>query len=219
MKEELLRRIRKLLALASNNPSKEEAASAALKAQKLMAEHGIDDIRSLSCDESDIGISWTPAKRKPWRGQLAYIIARNFRCRSAIYQGGVVFFGFQTDREIAEAVFKTLYEMGNILGNRAVGYYRVDHPRRKTTGVFDTYITGFCDGIESQLNIQSKALMLVVPEEATKYAAHLIKPGKAARAKGMSSAAKFCGSDHEVYMKGRADGRLAVSRPIEGGAR
>ena len=39
--ERIIKRIEKLLSLAGNNPSQEEAQSAMLMAQKLMAEHNL----------------------------------------------------------------------------------------------------------------------------------------------------------------------------------
>lgn len=219
MNDALLTRIRKLLALASNNPSEEEAASAALKAQKLMAEYGLDEAAIGSGEHVGPGTTTASVTKKPWRGRLAAIIARNFRCEAAIAPGGIVFFGYPSDREIAKSVFATLYKMGNELGRKAVGYYHVDYPRRTTSGVFETYIAGFCDGISHQLGIQAKALMVVVPEEVTKYAANLVSPGRASKAKRMSKAAKTSGAERLVYLKGVGDGCLAVStRLIEGGS-
>ncbi len=206
------------MALATNNPSEEEALAAAAKAQSLMAREGLrpEDIPFAEEREEP---SYTAVKTtaKNWRYTLASIVARNFRCQAAKTPDGIAFFGYETDMRIAETVFLTLYKIGNLLGNKAVRHYKAEYPRRKTTGVFETYIAGFCDGIENQLGIQRKALMLMVPEEVTKFTASKVTVRKSTRKRPkMSSSARSLGHEWDVYAAGKTDGRLAVSRPIEG---
>ena len=58
-RDSIISKIRKLIELSNNNPSKEEAISAALKAQKLMADYGIE-ASELHEDEIELVITEIP---------------------------------------------------------------------------------------------------------------------------------------------------------------
>lgn len=210
---DIVRKIRKLMALAGNNPSKDEAIAAAAKAQKLMAENGIDHIDEDDFDTIDfIEVKTT---RKEWRKTLAHIIAVNFRCQSAFSESGVVFFGYPQDRQICEEVFNSLYQIGNSLGNLEVRLYKAHYPRRKTTGIFEIFINGFLSGLNSQLARQAKALMLVVPEEVTKFAAVRVHTAKARPDNLRKRISKAVKDDYDsIFRRGYSEGRAAVARPI-----
>ena len=210
---DIVRKIRKLMALAGNNPSKDEAIAAAAKAQKLMAENGIDHLDDDDFDSIDM-VEITTTK-KEWRKKLAHIIAVNFRCQSAFSQSGVVFFGYPQDRQICGEVFESLYQIGNSLGNLEVRLYKAHHPRRKTTGIFEIFINGFLSGLNSQLARQAKALMLVVPEEVTKFAAVRVHTAKARPDNLRRRISKAVKDDYDsIFRRGYSEGQAAVARPI-----
>ena len=203
---DIVRKIRKLMALAGNNPSKDEAIAAAAKAQKLMVENGIDHIDDDDFDSIDM-VEITTTK-KEWRKKLAHIIAVNFRCQSAFSQSG-------QDRQICGEVFESLYQIGNSLGNLEVRLYKAHHPRRKTTGIFEIFINGFLSGLNSQLARQAKALMLVVPEEVTKFAAVRVHTAKARPDSLRRRISKAVKDDYDsIFRRGYSEGQAAVARPI-----
>ena len=101
---------------------------------------------------------------KKWKYTLAGIIARNFRCRHFYYgKSTVVFYGHKTDAEVASAAFKSLFNLGNKLAQRE--YLKVKKESGLTDGVFNSYVIGFCSGINSALSVQCTALVLTVPED------------------------------------------------------
>lgn len=214
--EKIIQTIRKILELSKNNPSEEEAKSAALKAQEMLAKYHIDmkeveniDIDTVeSIEEVRVNI---PAKK--WKYKLAHIVADNFRCRHFyIGKSILVFYGHKTDADIASETFKYLFNVGNRLAGREVD--KVFGETGTSANVYNSFVAGFCAGIEEGLSQQCKALMIITPED--------VKTSFAEKAKTMKdmncSAMRIGGDTHcrEAYENGKTEGRHAVrSRQIE----
>lgn len=84
-RDTIISRIRKLLALGGDENA-EEATSAVLMAQRLIAKYGIgdDELHNGMMDTSAriTGIDTEPlVTAKGWRWHLAHLIADNFRCK------------------------------------------------------------------------------------------------------------------------------------------
>lgn len=214
--EKIIQTIRKILELSKNNPSEEEAKSAALKAQELLAKYHIDmkEVESIdidaveSIDEVRVDL---PAKK--WKYKLARIVADNFRCRH-FYIGKkvLVFYGHKTDAEIAAETFKYLFNVGNRLAGREVD--RVFGETGTSANVYNSFVAGFCAGIEEGLSQQCLALMIIVPEDVkTSF------DEKSKDFRNMNCGALRIGcNEHcrEAYESGRTEGRHAIrSRQIE----
>lgn len=208
MNENIIAKIKKLLALASNNPSEEEAKSATLKAQELLAQHHIDmkQVENIDLDKvEEITASSVEVPAKKWKYQLAIIVAKNFRC--AVHSHGssfIVFFGHKTDTEVASETYKYLFRLGDKLANREVKFAKA--ARKPHKGLYNSYVLGFCKGLEEALAEQCTALMLVVPEDV-----------KDAHRRAMM----FCNTRHvnyrvnensEAYEKGRVEGHRAMEQ-------
>lgn len=165
--EKILEKIKKLFELAGNNPSAEEAKSAALKAQELMAEYDISmaDVDGIDISKTEpIGEVEIDVPAKKWKYTLAQIIAPNFKTKH--YWHGkeqVRFFGHQTDAIIAAETFQYLFDVGNSLANKL---YREAKARGEITeNIYNSCVMGFCEGIRQALGEQSVALMVVTPED------------------------------------------------------
>ena len=77
--EKIIAKIKKVLELSRNNPSEEEAKSAALKAQKLMAEYHISmsEVDEVEDIDSIVEKSVSIGTGSKWKYTLAGIIAKN----------------------------------------------------------------------------------------------------------------------------------------------
>ena len=214
--EKIIQTIRKILELSKNNPSEEEAKSAALKAQELLAKYHIDmkEVESIdidaveSIDEVRVDV---PAKK--WKYKLATIVANNFRCKHFyIGKGTLVFYGHKTDADIAAETFKYLFNIGNRLAGREVD--RVFGETGTSANVYNSFVAGFCAGIDEALGEQCKALMIVTPEDVKTSFAEMTKNWKT-----MNGGALRIGiNEHcrDAYESGKTEGRHAVrSRQIE----
>ena len=214
--EKIIQTIRKILELSKNNPSEEEAKSAVLKAQELLAKYHIDmkEVESIdidaveSIDEVRVDV---PAKK--WKYKLANIVAKNFRCKHFyIGKGIVVFYGHKTDADVAAETFKYLFNVGNRLAGREVD--RVFGETGTSANVYNSFVAGFCDGIEEALGEQCQALMIITPEDVKTSFDEMSKNFGTMNCGAMRVGGNaYC---REAREKGRTEGRHAVrSRQIE----
>lgn len=214
--EKIIQTIRKILELSKNNPSEEEAKSAALKAQEMLAKYHIDmkEVESIDIDEvesiEEVRVS---LQTKKWKYRLATIVANNFRCKHYyIGKGTLVFYGHKTDADVAAETFKYLFNVGNKLAGREVD--RVFIETGTSANVYNSFVAGFCKGIEEGLSQQCLALMIVTPEDVKTSFAEMSKNFGT-----MSGGALRIGlNEHcqEAYESGKTEGRHAVrSRQIE----
>lgn len=171
--EKIIEKIKKVLELSKNNPSIEEAKSAAIKAQRLMAEYhismseieAIEDTENIVEERIDVGTG------NKWKYTLSSIIAKNFRCKYFYYgKSSVVFYGYEEDAKIAAMTFKLLFEVGN---KESAKYYQkerqkylnVHNIRFDGRGIKNAFLNGYLIGIKESLEKQCTALMIVVPKK------------------------------------------------------
>lgn len=213
-KKQVIEKIKKILALAENNPNENEAVAAAMKAQALMAKFHIenkeigeevteDNIDSLECVVS--------GKSQKWRIQLASVIAKNFRCKIYLTNGNITFYGYDEDIKICSEVFYSLYKIGVKLSDKKKREVRKECGT--ATGVRNTFCLGFVKGIQSELEKQCTALMIVVPKEVSnKYDEMLSNGNWRTKSSGLRIS-----SDSRIYNEGFMSGKEAMrGKAIEG---
>ena len=208
--DKVLDKVRKLLALAGNNPSEKEAQAAALKAQKLIAQYNL--VLSQDCGEKFIYklVQAVHSNNEGYRKPLAVAIAENFRCKAIMVGNMVNFFGREADAEACVATFNYLYKVSHNIG------LKMEREARKrgenTHGVANSYWSGFIIGIKDALGEQSKALAIIVPEDVkdnfNKEFPNLCKGTGGMRNTGVS---------YNAYNKGREDGRHCMGKRQLGG--
>ena len=215
-REDILKKIDKLLALAGNNPNENEAISAALKAQELMAKHNIElaEVQGAESGQEITKETYTPKKSShyvsKWKYSLSQIIAKNFCCKTySLGRDAIVFYGYEKDAKIAQQVFGFLFETGNKLADK---YYRkCKKAGRETKGILNTYLSGFCAGIKEVLDKQCVALMVIVPKEVEESYQEYSKGFRQISNKLRTS------NDSRAYQDGKREGReTATARTIEG---
>lgn len=212
--EKMIEVVKKLMALSQNNPSQEEALSAALKAQELMAKYNISEAQlGEKLDSTTINSSSFNFKgnindcdNHKWKYNLAHIVANNFRCEVYVTGSHIInFFGYEQDAKVAVEVFGTLYKIGDRLGRRE--RERAKKLYKTVNGVYNSFILGFLKGLEEALEKQCTALMIVTPKEVkeqfTDMTAEWVK--KAARIQVSSYSAS-------AYNNGVVEGRNAVEQ-------
>ncbi|WP_088816374.1 MULTISPECIES: DUF2786 domain-containing protein [Listeria] len=158
---EQLRRIQKLLALASDANEKESQAALA-KAQALMMEQQVsedeviqyDRKMRLDCVVERIVYSGRPQK---WVYRLCRIIAANFRVKT-FYQDGMpiqlVFLGIERDVQVAEITF--LYAMGSVQYGAREFMKRPEVKRKykRKWGMKQDYIEGYLQALQATFKTQ-----------------------------------------------------------------
>ena len=199
-------KIQKLLALAGNNPSQEEAENAALMAQRLIAKYNVDMSQAQG---EKINYKLMEAKHsnnEGYRSRLAVIIANNFRCK-AILMGPIIhFFGREGDVDACVEVYNYLYRVSH---NKGLKLEREARKAGKSTrGVANAYWSGFMAGLQKSLDKQCKALMIVTPQDVKdKFDERFPHRGSGAR-----FGQRQMGWDSSAYHKGYSDGQTAMDR-------
>jgi hypothetical protein len=117
-----LERVRKLLALAGNNPNEEEAARAAEKAHAILAEHNLSvaDIKTDDQDETIVEDEELVTNSQPWRRQIGTATAAMYFCeylyqRLPLHRDRHSFVGKRHNVEVAKMFFTYLHMTVNRL--------------------------------------------------------------------------------------------------------
>lgn len=203
----MLDKVQKLLALAGNNPSEEEAKAAAMKAQKLIAQYNLD-LSSLSSEEK---IEYKLLKAEHpnnngYRGRLAAILAPNFRCKAVYLGTDVHFFGREGDVDTCVNVFNYLYKTMRTNGCRQERIARKEG--RSAHGVANCYWLGFMNGLKDELGAQSKALAIIVPEDVKDKFTEKFPRAYVDNRMGV----RHTGYDKGAYESGYTDGRNSMKK-------
>ncbi len=201
----IMDKIRKLLSLGENNKNENEAQAAILKAQELMAEHGINTVAT-----EDQNISYAKEfcehrGNREFRKMLSSVIAVNFRCKNYYHGGQVVFFGRSSDAKIAREVFEYAYSFAYKESNRVMAQTRRDGFRGD--GVINSYAAGFILGLKEKLGEQSTALMIVTPPDVKDKYAEMSKGWK----QDNSSFKLASGGNYKAFNQGLNDGRTVMN--------
>lgn len=224
-KENAKEKIQKLLNLASNNPSEEEAQAAMLRAKELMLKYRIEegdleDPDKQVVNEVDTDVTCTSVV-DPWIAQLAKCIAQNYRCESFMRQRKnsrqkrMIIIGLGDDPEVATSIF--LYA-------RSVIYHEIDAMRararkkgwtiRDMRPITDSYARGFIIGLKDKFESQKNehpewALVAVTPQPVIDQISNLT-------ATNMDSKFQF---SEAAYRVGYQDGsEFSPERSVSGAA-
>jgi hypothetical protein len=213
-REKMIEKIKKMLALAQDNPSMEEGLSAALQAHKLMAKYNIheDDVTLEEVKDEILSVFSTQphdSHLMGWRKPLGAVVATAFRCKCYLSGKDVVFRGYKDDAKLAMDVFLMLYAVGHKLAKKTESSERTKTGSAK--GVYTSVATGFVKGAQDAFNEQCTALLVVTPKEVeedwTQFSANFKK----------STRTHMGVKDYEAFKTGYSEGKQAVkSRAIEG---
>lgn len=177
--EKIIDKIEKLLAL-SNSDNENEAKSAMLKAQELMAKHKIDRGQLEGKEQEEKPVIYLSAGpfREEWANMVSAVISDNFRCQSVESRksSGVFrirFYGYEEDAEICVNVFKYAVKLirKRFMTLKAI-YNEAGRDFKKNEKM--NYVHGFCKGLVENFEEQKKqgesfALALLVPKAVNDY--------------------------------------------------
>jgi hypothetical protein len=168
-REDVLLKVKKLLAVAEGSNFEQEAQNAMLKAQEFMIKHGvtIEDIDYQEGKKEVIDQSIAETGRMPWYWKsLMTILGNNFRCEPYTYKGRIskaCFIGLEEDVKLVKEVFNYAVNTVEICAKNYVAKYK--KPGFNVSGIKNDYIQGFIKGLKDKFAEQVKskgfALMLV----------------------------------------------------------
>lgn len=211
---DIMDKIQKLFALAGNNPDREEAEAALLKAQALMAKYNVKVTEQGNKKEECVlkVVEKHARLRKAARNRLTVVIAKAFAVKCIIYMDHPAFFGYTHNAEAAASAFVFCAKAVN------KGASGVFHDEIKNgaltidaTYAYNSYTLGFMDGLKAKFDEQCKALMIVVPQEVTTGFNNRFTDRTPCRRSGVHG-----GRANDIYSQGYADGHSAMdSRSIK----
>lgn len=197
----IINKIKKLLALAGNNPSEQEAQAAYAKAQALMAQYSIELSEESGKEIEIVAMPCKHSNNNGYRKPLASVIADNFRVKAFVSNGTIMFFGTKMDVEIAVEIFNHAYAYSRHRG------LQVEYEARKVgecaKGLANNYWAGFIAGLKAILDEQCKALMIVTPKEVEDVWEEKVKGMK----KGSGGQRFTNGVNYGAYMQGFEEGQ------------
>lgn len=201
--DKMLDKVKKLLALAGNNPSESEAKAALLKANQLIAQYSLD-LSNETGDKIEYAlVEAVHSNNEGYRSYLGVVLAEAFRCKCVMVSGKVNFFGRKQDAEAGVAVFNYVYRVSHNIGLKLERQARAEG--RNTHGVANSYWQGFIAGIQEELSAQCKALMVVVPQDV-----HDKFTEKFPRIGTYRGGMRNTGFNTETYRQGIEDGRHSL---------
>lgn len=205
--QDIIEKIKKCLRLSRNNPSAEEAETAALMAQRLIAKYhvGVVELQDETDEEESIKkVGVEVGLGKAWKYRLARAVSDNFRCRYFLSGEQTIFFyGYKTDAEVAKEVFTFLFQTGHQLARKMVNaeYYRTHY----TKGIYNSFVTGYVAGVKSKLSEQCLALMIVTPPEVNHLYEIMVEGWR-----HCSKDVRLDEFDSRAYNSGYSEGRFAM---------
>lgn len=208
---DIMDKIQKLFALAGNNPNKEEAQAALLKAQELMAKYNIHEVEKGS-KKSEITykvIKKYSRLRKVARNSLVVTIAKAFAVKCVLMNGDYpTFYGYKENVEAAASAFVFCAKMMNKGANKV---FKAEKENGASTAAatyaYNSYTLGFMSGLKAKFDEQCKALMIVVPTEVEKGFDEKFPNRKNARRSGVHG-----GVNNSTFSQGYADGKSAMGK-------
>lgn len=215
MGKKIEEKIQKLLALAGNNQSDEEAQAALLKAQELMAEHGIqqEDLKEGEEKQDVIHFAVTEWRRPAWwEKQLANTLAHNFKSycyiSAANRQSQIKVMGLEKDVKVIKELFDFAVKYIKHRSKQVRQKIRKEYGTAKG-GHTNDYISGFLKGLEEkfQQQVEEKALVLRADVDVQNEWEEMQRRMK----KGKTSKIQSKGN-MEAYQKGYEEGK-SFSKP------
>ena len=170
MKEKIIDRIRKLLALATSS-NENEAQSAMLMAQKLMAQHNIEmsQVEDAPVDHEVVEEEADKKRhRTKWKRKLADVVAHNFKCDIFFRGNGsyaTIFVGKKESIEICKSVYnaavlfidKEFSKYWNEEGKWLSGFdgTRIERALSDSIVMKDSYARGFIHRLQERFEEQN----------------------------------------------------------------
>ena len=164
-------KIQKLLSLAGNNPSAEEAKAALLKAQQLMAEYNMSEADLTGEEQIKYSLEFCKCRVNPRSKQICVIIANAFACKVIIHMDKICFFGREDNAKAAQSAMDYIHRVLERGMNEEVRKHGFKNTSQAGSSmVYNSYARGFIVGLKEELDAQTVALAVIVPEDVkTKF--------------------------------------------------
>lgn len=190
-----------------NGATEEEARSALLLAQKMMAKYNIELEQETGSKDFKCSMEQTKIKPNPRNNTLGAIIAESFAVKGILYDGRWAFFGREANAKAAASALVFIHKTLEAGIRRVCREHGLESSQRGAAYYYNAYAMGFITGLKEAMAAQTKALCVVVPEDVnTKFNEKFPKLGHY-RNRGMQYH-----HDQDAYAQGHRDGRSAMDQ-------
>lgn len=241
MDKKIVERIRALLALASNNPSEAEAASAAARAAKMMKDYDLEqaEIEASGGEVDDeeivqeiVNPNETKSNRDTWKGVIFWGVSKLFGVENFSQNGKYIFFGRVSRVQTATYTYRYLINevdaqaqrYWRLLFDQSAGKRSVTNDfRRGAAGRLQRRMIEMKEAQEQQAQASKGALIVLAKQDArTEAAWDRFQKDRNFKSKGESvghrvSAATRAGSEagEKIHIHGDGtDARTLRAEPL-----
>ena len=159
-------KIQKLLSLAGNNPSEEEAKAALLKAQELMAKYNIEQAQlNPEGEKYTYDFIDSRVKDRSIHCSLGSVIATSFACRVLRSSGYIYIFGRKDNAQAAVSALKFAFKAMRRGAHAEIRAEGLDPEGPGVAPIYNSYCKGFIAGIKAAMDEQCVSLAIVVPQD------------------------------------------------------
>jgi len=218
--DKILDRIRKLLAMAGDTSSPNEAAIAAKRARALMDKHQVSDVDLTTLDASDMGSKVTNLKQKTnnlFTSVLSVAVATYNDCQVRYVRSDRGFLELKFEGMLVDAV--CAYELFKYLRGQAYQQAERYHTGRKDR---HAYRVGFASGVAAQVREMMKEREAIKMETGSQTGTALVVCKQQlvkqhfAPVNYVNSQSSYSGS-RDAYGEGHRAGRKAgLNRQVSG---
>lgn len=206
--DSIINKIQNLLnKTVENGATEEEAQSALLLAQKLIAKYNIDLEQQIGSKEYTHSLEQTKVKANPRNNHLGNIIARSFAVKGILICNKWAFFGREDNAKAAASAMCFVVKVMEAGMRRICREHGLETSMSGAAYWYNPYALGFIEGLKEALDAQCTALCIVVPEDVKDKFSEKFPQTRQYRSKGMQYR-----HDQEAYSQGHQDGKSAMGK-------
>ena len=190
-----------------NGATEEEARTALLMAQKMMAKYSVELEQETGSKGFQCSLEQTKVKANPRNNSLGNIIAESFAVKGILFDGRWAFFGREANAKAAASALVFIHKTLEAGIRRVCREHGLESSQRGAAQYYNAYAMGFIHGLKEAMAAQTKALCVVVPEDVNAKFNERFPVLNKYRGKGMQYT-----HDREAYAQGHRDGRSAMDQ-------
>lgn len=197
----------------ANGATEEEAQTALLLSQKLMAKYNIA-ANELNTGDKPIEYSFEACKVKanPRSKWMSMIIANSFAVRAILCNDGkasrIYYFGYKANVMAAKSALEFAHKVMEKGMTKACLAKGLEPSEAGASMIYNAYAKGFISALKEAMDAQTVALAVVVPEDVNKAFDEKFPD----RQKGKSTSMKMGNNEWEAFEAGRKDGSQVMNK-------
>lgn len=192
----------------ANGATEEEAQTALLLAQKLMAKYNIEANELNGGEKVEYVLEPCKVKVNPRSKWMCMIMASSFAVRAIISGNRICYFGYKANVAAAKSALEFAHkvmERGMTRACRDQGLTGTEQAGASL--IYNAYANGFLTALKEAMDAQTVALAVVVPEDVNQAFAEKFAHAR----QGRKTSMKMGHDQWDAYQSGRKDGKTVMN--------